>query len=337
MARAYDKPHALGRLAAYMKGEATWHLLTWNKQARLLDPLSRHYAVSVVDTAGDEIERIEVTAHTYRALRRMLVESDALLPLVHTPGIGYENKEQLIALKQRARNLLQQAEQDREMLEEAVSFVQKTPGISLLLADEFVGGATKALVALKVLDTAQEQIQQLGPPLFQVALEDVASTIEQLGLVVAQAEAFIKGVEVPQPRPATRFDVGEPTPESMSPSNPWEHQVRVPIGMRFPDVPLQKRLKAMNAAYFRLLEGFHLLLRDTIWEKGLHERLERLDLEQVSRGAFDFTRTEVMYLRFLSRYHDDPKTIDDEFLERIQQFLPVRYLKQELLSYLAQL
>jgi hypothetical protein len=267
----------------------------------------------------------------------MLAESDASIPLAHTLGVEYENKAQLLALKQRARKLLQQAEQDREMLEEAVSFVLRTPGISLLLADEFVGGATKALVALKVMETAQEQIQYLGPPLFQVELEEVTGTVEQLELAVAQTEAFIKEVEVPQPRPATRYAVGEPTPEPPSPNNPWEQRVRVPIGMRFPDLPLEKRLKPMNAAYFRLLEGFHLLLRDTVWEKGLHERLERLDLEQVSKGAFDFTRTEVMYLRFLSRYHDDPKTIDDEFLERIQQFLPVRYLKQEMLSYLAQL
>jgi len=337
MARAYDRLHVLGRLNTYVKEEATWHLLSWTKQARLLAPTSRHYAVTVIDLGRNEIERIEVTAHTYRALRRMLVDSPSVLPLEHTPGTEYENREQMLALKHRARKLLQQAEQDRELLEQAVEFVQQTPGISLLLADEFVSGATKMLVTLKVAQTAQEQIQQLGPPLFQVVLEEVISTIEQLGRVVAQTEAFIKEVEVPQPRPASRYAVGEPTPEPPSPSNPWEQRVRVPTGMQFPNVPLEKRLKAMNAAYFRLLEGFHLLLRDTVWEKGLHERLERLDLEQVSKGAFDFTRTEVMYLRFLSRYHDDPKTIDDEFLERIQQFLLVRYLKQEMLSYLAQL
>ncbi len=337
MARAYDRSHVLGRLTAYVKGEATWHLLTWTKQARLLSPMTRHYAVSVVDVDGSEIERIDVTAHTYRALRRTLAESPASFLLEHTPGIEYENKEQLLALKRRGRKLLQQAEQDRGVLEEEVLFVQKTPGISLLLADEFVSGATKALVALKVAQTAQEQIQQLGPPLFQIALEEAASTVEQLGAVVAEVGAFIAESDVPQPRPVTRYTSIESDPESPAPTYPWEERVRVPSGMRFPNIPLEKRLKPMNAAYFRLLEGFHLMLRDTGWEKGLYDRLERLDLEQVSKGAFDFTRTEVMYLRFLSRYHDDPKAVDDEFLERIQPFLPVRYLKQELLSYLAQL
>ena len=93
----------------------------------------------------------------------------------------------------------------------------------------------------------------------------------------------------------------------------------------------------MNAAYLRLLQGFHLLLQDTAWEKELYARLDRIDLEQVPKRASDFTKTEVMYLRFLSRYFDDPKKIDDAFLEGIQPFLPVRFLKQELLVYLAEL
>ena len=170
----------LGRLTAYVKGEATCHLLSWTKHARLLSPMTRHYAVTVVDIDGTGIECIEVTVHTYRALRRMLIEGPASLPMEHTPGTEYENKAQLLALKQRTRKLLQQAEQDREMLEEAVSFVQKTPGISLVLADEFISGATKALVALKVAQTAQKQVQQLGPPLFQISLGEVASNVERL-------------------------------------------------------------------------------------------------------------------------------------------------------------
>ena len=63
MVRAYDKPHVLGRLTAYIKGEATWNLLSWTKQARLLSPLTRHYAVTVIDTAGSGIERIDVKIH----------------------------------------------------------------------------------------------------------------------------------------------------------------------------------------------------------------------------------------------------------------------------------
>lgn len=337
MARAYDKPHALGRLTAYANGEATWHLLTWTQQARLLSPLTRHYAVTVVDTTGIEIERIEVTTHTYRALRRLLVENASSIPLEHTPGKEYENKEELLMLKKRARRLLAQAEQDRDMLEEAVSFVQKTPGISLVLADEFVSGATQALVALQLAQAAQEQVQQLGPPLFQITLEEVTNTVERLETVVTETDAFIKEVEVPQPRPASRFTAVESTPESPPSNFPWEERVRVPIGMQFPNIPIEKRLKPMNAAYLRLLEGFHLLLQDTVWEKKLYERLDRIDLEQVPKRASDFTRTEVMYLRFLSRYYDDPKKMDDEFLEGIQRFLPVRYLKQELLAYLAEM
>lgn len=337
MARAYDKPHAIGRLTAYVKGEATWHLLSWTKQARLMAPLTRHYAVAVIDTAGSEIERIEVTTATYRALRRMLAETTSPIPLEHTPGIEYENKEQLITLKQRARKLLQQAEQDGEMLEEAVSFVQKTPGISLVLADEFVSGATRALVALQIAQTTQEQVQQLGPPLFQITFDEVASNVERLETVVAETDAFIKEVGVPQPRPDSRYTAIEPTPESPSSNLPWEERIRVPIAMQFPNILLEKSLKPMNAAYLRLLQGFHLLLQDTAWEKELYARLDRIDLEQVPKRASDFTRTEVMYLRFLSRYFDDPKKIDDDFLERIQLFLPVRYLKQELLGFLASL
>ena len=337
MVRAYGKQHVIVRLTAYVKGKATWNLLSWTKQARLLAPLTRHYAVTVIDTAGNEIERIEVTTATYRALRRMLAETPALIPLEHTLGIEYENKEQLITLKQRARKILQKAEQDREMLEEAVSFVQKTPGISLVLADEFVSGATRALVALQVAQAVQEQIQQLGPPLFQITFDEVANTVERLETVVAETGAFIREVEVPQPRPDSRYTTIEPTPTSPSSNFPWEERVRVPIGMQFPSIPLEKRLKPMNAAYLRLLEGFHSLLQDTVWEKELYARLDRIDLEQVPKRASDFTKTEVMYLRFLSCYYDDPKKIDDDFLMRIQPFLPVRYLKQELLAFLAQL
>jgi hypothetical protein len=61
-----------------------------------------------------------------------------------------------------------------------------------MLADEFVSGATRALVALQVAQIVQEQIQQLGLPMFQITLDEVASTIRRLEVAVAEADSFIK-------------------------------------------------------------------------------------------------------------------------------------------------
>jgi hypothetical protein len=66
----------------------------------------------------------------------------------------------------------------------------------------------------------------------------------------------------------------EPTPASPS----SEEQVQVLSGLQFNNLPLEKRLKPMNAYYLRLLEGLHLLLQNAVWEKGICNRLDHREL-----------------------------------------------------------
>ena len=62
---------------------------TWTRQLKRSAPLTRHYAVAIVDATGDTIERIEVSTLTYTALRRIAHDTPAQAALKHTPGVRH--------------------------------------------------------------------------------------------------------------------------------------------------------------------------------------------------------------------------------------------------------
>ncbi|MDF7812866.1 hypothetical protein [Hymenobacter sp. YC55] len=311
-------------------------MTTWTQQLRSSTPLTRHFAVVVVDMTGNELEHIPITAQTYTALRRILHDSPDIVRVSHTPGIGYEDGVQLLALKRDARQFLQQAEKQRGQLTQNVKYVQNTPYISLSQGDEYVSRARTCLRALEVLEIVQQHIQQVGPPLFQVMVQEVVHWVSKLRAAVTEADLLL--AELPVPQPATDAgSVSSATEKTFLSGFDEEELVQVPYGLRFPDFPLRKQLKPLNASYLRLLEGFHLLVQGSEWERGLYERFEVMELETVPQKAGEMTKGEVMYLYFLSRYYTGSRTIDDAFVEHLRTCLSVRFMKHELLRHLADL
>jgi hypothetical protein len=222
-------------------------------------------------------------------------------------------------------------------LEAGILFVQSTPGISLALGDEYIRGAITTLRALEVAQTLQEQIQQVGPPLFQATFDEVSKSSSQLESALKAAADFEEDVDLPQPQPNRLEESLEALPKLPSTKFSDDDGIQVPVGMRFPNFPLEKKLKPLNAAYLQLLEGFQLLLRDSVWIKKLYRHFDAMELEKMPADAVRFTKSEAMYLHYLQRYYTEPKSIDDAYLEGLRQFVPVRFLKYELLRHLAEL
>lgn len=103
--KQYAKAHVLSRFTAYHPTEATWHLEAWTRQPKRTAPVTRYYTAVIVDAAGNALERIEVTALTYTALRRIGHETPTQAALAHTPG----GPAQVLDVKHRAHVVLQEA------------------------------------------------------------------------------------------------------------------------------------------------------------------------------------------------------------------------------------
>lgn len=186
-------------------------------------------------------------------------------------------------------------------------------------------------------------MQQIGPPLFQLGLEEVLASLEQAEVVVAEITRFTTEVAAPIPvATAPSTSASEP----MKPSS-WysqaldaEEKLRVPAGLRYPEPILRKQqpaLKPLNAAYLRLLEGFRELVTGSAWEKRIFHLFDKTELEQMPDIARQYSRAEVTYLHYVCQHWTEPQSINDSYLEGVRHTLSVRWLKHELLRHLAEL
>lgn len=341
--KPYPKAHVLSRLTAYQPAAATWHLETWTRQLKRTAPVTRHYAATIVDAAEEILERIEVNALIYTALRRIAYDTSAQAALKHTPGVVYEDPDQVLLIKRRAHQAVTAATRLQDQLQVAIAVVRDAPGIPLSQADAYLRDAEPALRSLAIAQVLAGQVQQVGPPLFQLGVEEVLASLEQVEAAVVEVTRFTTEVAAPVPvAAAPSTSASEPVKPSSwySQALDAEEKLRVPAGLRYPEPILRKQqpaLKPLNAAYLRLLEGFRELVTGSAWEKRIFYLFDETDLEQMPDIARQYSRAEVAYLHYVCQHWTEPQHITDEYLEYVRRTLSVQWLKHELLRHLAEL
>ncbi|GAB3636126.1 hypothetical protein GCM10027422_17160 [Hymenobacter arcticus] len=316
---------------------------TWTRQLKRSVPLTRHYAVAIVDAAGDTLERIEVSTLTYTALRRIAHDTPTQAALKHTPGVAYEDPGQVMSMKRRAHQVVAAATRFQDQLQAAIAIVHDVPGVLLSQADAYLREAEPALRSLAITQVLEGQIQRVGPPLFQLGVMEVLESLERAEAAVAEVTRFI--AEVAAPKPAVT-DIPVPISEPAKPKT-WyaqaldaEEKLRVPAGLLYPVPILRKQqpaLKPLNAAYLRLLEGFWELVTGSAWEKRIFHLFDETELEQMPDIARQYSRAEVAYLSYVCQHWTEPQSINDSYLEGVRHTLCVQWLKNELLRHLAEL
>lgn len=79
----------------------------------------------------------------------------------------------------------------------AIAVVRDAPGVPLNQADAYLRDAEPALRSLAIAQVLERQVQQIGPPLFQLGVEEVLASLEQAEAAVAEVTRFTNEVAAP--------------------------------------------------------------------------------------------------------------------------------------------